>query len=122
MFCEKHVFVQAGANLKISKYEHSNTLCIATLYRRTVRVQYFLYSGAKPKHQSCVCYIRGFFYHVNHNGNRLAGLMGSDVIISHPNYNKHMVKMKSTSTLELTLNVYTFKKNNHTHSRSKFQF
>lgn len=46
-----HIFIafvsfQAGTNLNMSRYEHSNCLCMAVLYRLTGLVQYFLGSGA----------------------------------------------------------------------------
>ncbi|XP_045200251.2 ankyrin repeat and SOCS box protein 13-like [Mercenaria mercenaria] len=40
------MLIQAGANLNISKYEHSNALCMATMYQCTNLVHYLLYNGA----------------------------------------------------------------------------
>jgi hypothetical protein len=39
-------YFQAGADLNISKCEHSNALCMATMYQCTNLVQYLLYNGA----------------------------------------------------------------------------
>ncbi|XP_060600232.1 serine/threonine-protein phosphatase 6 regulatory ankyrin repeat subunit C-like isoform X2 [Ruditapes philippinarum] len=40
------MLIQAGADLNISKCEHSNALCMATMYQCTNLVQYLLYNGA----------------------------------------------------------------------------
>lgn len=40
------MLIQAGAKLNISRYEHSNALCMATLYQYSSLVEYFLYNGA----------------------------------------------------------------------------
>ncbi|KAL4220357.1 Ankyrin repeat and SOCS box protein 10 [Mactra antiquata] len=40
------MLIQAGANLNLSSKEQSNALCMATLYRLTTLVEYFLHNGA----------------------------------------------------------------------------